>query len=212
MSKPKGVHTDRVIWMWSTCSCDVLFYSGNFYNWIMVLFYLQDVKHFHKTLKSACDKHNPTYYERFKAWCDNYFVVKHRGTAALQILVFCHVSLILELFSSAWPMLNHGLHLHSNNFSPPYLLFVLFSCQGMPLISRYTVWCVTPYGNTLRCSHSSQNSYIKRKCSACSLDVYVWLPQQSIVLSWPQMYCTSCHCCRWLLALLLGLHRRRAKS
>lgn len=38
-----------------------------------------DSKHFHSTLKKACDKHNPTYYGRFKKWCDDYFFVKHRG-------------------------------------------------------------------------------------------------------------------------------------
>lgn len=39
----------------------------------------QDVQHFHKTLKDACDKNHPEYYKRFKAWCDDYFFIKHRG-------------------------------------------------------------------------------------------------------------------------------------
>jgi len=39
----------------------------------------EDVTHFHKTLKEACDKHHPEYFKRFKAWCDDYFFVKHRG-------------------------------------------------------------------------------------------------------------------------------------
>uniref|UniRef100_A0A6V7LAM7 coproporphyrinogen oxidase n=1 Tax=Bracon brevicornis TaxID=1563983 RepID=A0A6V7LAM7_9HYME len=38
-----------------------------------------DAKHFHKTLKEACDQHDPTYYKKFKDWCDNYFVIEHRG-------------------------------------------------------------------------------------------------------------------------------------
>ncbi|KAK0183173.1 hypothetical protein PV327_001240 [Microctonus hyperodae] len=38
-----------------------------------------DAKHFHQTLKTACDKHNPTYYKKFKKWCDDYFFIKHRG-------------------------------------------------------------------------------------------------------------------------------------
>lgn len=37
-----------------------------------------DATHFHSTLKAACDKHSPEYYPRFKKWCDEYFVVKHR--------------------------------------------------------------------------------------------------------------------------------------
>ncbi|XP_066455258.1 oxygen-dependent coproporphyrinogen-III oxidase, mitochondrial [Eleutherodactylus coqui] len=40
---------------------------------------LEDVTHFHQTLKEACDKHNPGFYPKFKKWCDNYFFIKHRG-------------------------------------------------------------------------------------------------------------------------------------
>jgi coproporphyrinogen III oxidase len=39
----------------------------------------EDVLHFHRTLKGACDRHDPTHHPRFKAWCDDYFTVKHRG-------------------------------------------------------------------------------------------------------------------------------------
>ncbi len=39
----------------------------------------EDVKHFHSTLKKACDKHDKTYYGRFKKWCDDYFFIKHRN-------------------------------------------------------------------------------------------------------------------------------------
>ncbi|XP_060689709.1 oxygen-dependent coproporphyrinogen-III oxidase, mitochondrial isoform X1 [Hemiscyllium ocellatum] len=38
-----------------------------------------DAVHFHKTLKEACDKHDKSYYPTFKKWCDDYFVIKHRG-------------------------------------------------------------------------------------------------------------------------------------
>lgn len=38
-----------------------------------------DVKHFHQTLKNVCDKHNDKWYSKFKAWCDDYFMIKHRG-------------------------------------------------------------------------------------------------------------------------------------
>lgn len=38
-----------------------------------------DATHFHKTLKEACDKHDKSYYGRFKEWCDNYFHIPHRG-------------------------------------------------------------------------------------------------------------------------------------
>lgn len=39
----------------------------------------EDAKLFHRTLKEACDKHNTKYYSKFKAWCDDYFRIKHRG-------------------------------------------------------------------------------------------------------------------------------------
>ncbi|TPX36284.1 coproporphyrinogen oxidase [Synchytrium microbalum] len=39
----------------------------------------EDAIHFHQVIKTACDKHNPTYYPRFKKWCDDYFYIPHRG-------------------------------------------------------------------------------------------------------------------------------------
>jgi coproporphyrinogen III oxidase len=39
----------------------------------------EDAVHFHKVHKEACDKHNVSYYPRFKKWCDEYFYVSHRG-------------------------------------------------------------------------------------------------------------------------------------
>ena len=38
-----------------------------------------DVRHFHATHKAACDAHDPAFYPRFKAWCDRYFLIVHRG-------------------------------------------------------------------------------------------------------------------------------------
>jgi coproporphyrinogen III oxidase len=36
---------------------------------------------FHQALQAACDHHDPTYYPKFKAWCDRYFYLPHRGEA-----------------------------------------------------------------------------------------------------------------------------------
>ena len=41
--------------------------------------FLEDAKHFHQTLKGACDSVNPAYYPVFKPWCDEYFFLKHRN-------------------------------------------------------------------------------------------------------------------------------------
>ncbi len=39
----------------------------------------EDAATFHAALRAACDRHDPTYYERFKAWCDRYFWLPHRN-------------------------------------------------------------------------------------------------------------------------------------
>jgi coproporphyrinogen III oxidase len=39
----------------------------------------EDAIHFHNTIKTTCDKHDKSYYPRFKKWCDEYFNNKHRG-------------------------------------------------------------------------------------------------------------------------------------
>src|SRR5690606_27091825 len=39
----------------------------------------EDTAHFHKEFKAACDKYNPTYYDKYKKWCDEYFFIKHRN-------------------------------------------------------------------------------------------------------------------------------------
>ncbi|HJS88111.1 MAG TPA: oxygen-dependent coproporphyrinogen oxidase [Acetobacteraceae bacterium] len=38
-----------------------------------------DAATFHAALRSACDRHDPAYYARFKEWCDTYFFLPHRG-------------------------------------------------------------------------------------------------------------------------------------
>ncbi len=38
-----------------------------------------DTRDFHAALEAACAAHDPSYYPRFKKWCDEYFFVKHRN-------------------------------------------------------------------------------------------------------------------------------------
>ncbi|HUO35354.1 MAG TPA: oxygen-dependent coproporphyrinogen oxidase [Candidatus Acidoferrum sp.] len=41
----------------------------------------EDVIHFHRTWKQACERHPVADYVRFKKWCDEYFYLAHRGEA-----------------------------------------------------------------------------------------------------------------------------------
>lgn len=43
--------------------------------------YPDDTAHFHDTLRAACARHGADYYDRFKAWADEYFFIPHRGRA-----------------------------------------------------------------------------------------------------------------------------------
>jgi coproporphyrinogen III oxidase len=39
----------------------------------------EDAADFHAAFKAACDRHDDTYYPRFKQWCDEYFFLPHRN-------------------------------------------------------------------------------------------------------------------------------------
>ncbi len=43
--------------------------------------YEEDTEAFHARFRAACMAHNPTYYERFRKWADEYFFIPHRGVA-----------------------------------------------------------------------------------------------------------------------------------
>ena len=39
----------------------------------------EDARHFHACCRAALDAFDPSYYPRFKSWCDDYFRIRHRG-------------------------------------------------------------------------------------------------------------------------------------
>jgi coproporphyrinogen III oxidase len=55
--------------------------------------FADDAEHFHRTLARACDAHRPIGdYDRYKAWCDDYFFLPHRGeTRGVGGIFFDHV-------------------------------------------------------------------------------------------------------------------------
>jgi coproporphyrinogen III oxidase len=40
-----------------------------------------DADQFHAALQRTCDRHDHSYYARFRKWCDEYFFLPHRGEA-----------------------------------------------------------------------------------------------------------------------------------
>lgn len=41
--------------------------------------FLDDVRHWHRTAKASCDPFGEDLYPRYKAWCDEYFHIRHRN-------------------------------------------------------------------------------------------------------------------------------------
>jgi coproporphyrinogen III oxidase len=39
----------------------------------------EDAAAFHRTLRARCERHDPSFYPRFKRWCDDYFFLPHRN-------------------------------------------------------------------------------------------------------------------------------------
>ncbi|APC95004.1 oxygen-dependent coproporphyrinogen oxidase [Francisella tularensis] len=62
-----GADTDTPIW-WFGGGFDLTPYYP----------FEEDAIHWHQTAKNICDKHDKTYYSKFKKWCDEYFYLKHR--------------------------------------------------------------------------------------------------------------------------------------
>jgi coproporphyrinogen III oxidase len=73
--------------------------------------FLEDVVHFHNTLKEACDRHSPDYYPTFKLWCDEYFYLKHRQeTRGVGGIFFDYQDGMSGLYQGTDPQGPAGLH------------------------------------------------------------------------------------------------------
>src|SRR5690606_16239272 len=53
----------------------------------------EDARFFHNQLKSVCDKHDSSYYPKFKRWADDYFFISHRNeTRGIGGIFFDHLN------------------------------------------------------------------------------------------------------------------------
>ncbi|BAP17576.1 oxygen-dependent coproporphyrinogen oxidase [cyanobacterium endosymbiont of Epithemia turgida] len=79
--------------------------------------FAEDVAHFHRTLKEACDKHHPEYYAVFKPWCDEYFYLKHRQEMrGVGGIFFDYQDGLTSLYRG--PYTDKAASLHSNQLLP----------------------------------------------------------------------------------------------
>ena len=63
----------------------------------------EDAIHFHKTCKTACDKHNPEFYPKYKKQCDAYFWNTHRNEArGIGGLFFDYLKATEEISMENW--------------------------------------------------------------------------------------------------------------
>lgn len=82
----------------------------------------EDAQHFHSTCKTACDTHDPSFYEKYKARCDDYFWNTHRNEArGIGGLFFDYLRPTSEWPASKWYAFVTAI---GNAFLPAYLPIV----------------------------------------------------------------------------------------
>jgi len=97
----------------------------------------EDVVHFHQTCKTACDKHNPEFYPRFKKQCDEYFWNDHRNEArGVGGLFFDYCKSSEEFNTTQWYGFVTGV---GNSFLEAYVPIVERR-KGMPYTDANRTW------------------------------------------------------------------------
>ncbi len=96
-----------------------------------------DARHFHKTLKDACDHHHPAFYNRFKQWADDYFYIKHRQeTRGVGGIFFDRLS---ENEGMTKEQLFAFVQQIGESFAPLYTYF-MFKNAGLPYEEAEKQW------------------------------------------------------------------------
>ncbi|WP_339786949.1 oxygen-dependent coproporphyrinogen oxidase [uncultured Imperialibacter sp.] len=96
-----------------------------------------DAVYFHQALKNTCDKHNPTYYPKFKEWADNYFYVQHRHeTRGIGGIFFDHLKAEDGIsMEDRWQFVQDV----GNTFAPTYTHFMA-SNSSLPYGEQEKNW------------------------------------------------------------------------
>jgi len=58
---------------------DGIWWFGGGIDLTPIYIYERQASFFHEELKKVCDRHDPSYYQKFKTWADDYFFIKHRN-------------------------------------------------------------------------------------------------------------------------------------
>ena len=97
----------------------------------------EDAKHFHQTCKTACDKHNPEFYPKFKKQCDTYFWNAHRDEArGIGGLFFDHCKETEDMSMENW---FHFVSEVGNSFLEAYVPIVE-KRKNLPYTSENRTW------------------------------------------------------------------------
>lgn len=98
----------------------------------------EDAVHFHKTFRDAMDPFGFDLYPRFKRWCDEYFVNRHRGGEMRGIggVFYDHLRPADDADAERWFAFQRA---GGDNFLPAYLP-VVQRRKDMPYTGRETGW------------------------------------------------------------------------
>ena len=97
----------------------------------------EDAQHFHQTCKTACDKHNPDFYPKYKKKCDDYFWNTHRNEArGIGGLFFDYCKATEDMSMENW--FNFVTEI-GNSFLEAYLP-ILKKRKDLPFIEAQKTW------------------------------------------------------------------------
>ena len=97
----------------------------------------EDAQHFHQTCKTACDKHHPEFYPKFKQQCDTYFWNAHRDEArGIGGLFFDHCKATAEMSMEDWYRFVTEV---GNSFLSAYLPIVARR-KDLPYTATHRTW------------------------------------------------------------------------